>query len=88
MQVSPQHNPHQLQAFWGQELLLGILSSFFLFVFCFLFRAVSTAYGSSQARGPIGVAYAGLHHSHRTWVIRAASATYNTAHSNTGYLTY
>ena len=30
----------------------------------FLFRAASAAYGSSQARGQIGAAAAGLHHSH------------------------
>ena len=47
----------------------------FFFVFClfccccccflfFLFRAKPTAYGSSQARGQIGAAAAGLHHSH------------------------
>ena len=29
------------------------------------FRAAPTAYGGSQARGPIGAAAAGLHHSHR-----------------------
>ena len=34
-----------------------------LFAFC-LFRAVPTEYGGSQARGPIGVVAAGLHHSH------------------------
>ena len=33
------------------------------FVFC-LFRAAPTAYGSSQARGQIGVVVLGLHHSH------------------------
>ena len=32
--------------------------------FFFLFRAAPTAYGSSQARGPIGAAAAGLCHSH------------------------
>jgi len=33
--------------------------------FCFLlFRAAPMAYGSSQARGLIGAAAAGLHHSH------------------------
>ena len=36
-----------------------MLSEFF-----FLFRAAPTAYGSSQARGPIGDVAAGLHHSH------------------------
>ena len=35
---------------------------YFLFV-CF-FRAAPVAYGSSQARGQIGAATAGLHHSH------------------------
>ena len=38
---------------------------YFLFVCLFLlFRATPTAYGDSQARGPIGVTAAGLHHSH------------------------
>ena len=31
----------------------------------FLFKAEPTAYGSSQARRPIGAAAASLHHSHR-----------------------
>ena len=37
---------------------------FFLFLFLNLFRAIPAAYGSSQARGPIGVTAVGLHHSH------------------------
>ena len=32
---------------------------------CFVFKAASVAYGSFQAKGRIGVAAAGLHHSHR-----------------------
>jgi len=36
---------------------------FFLFLFL-LFRAIPEAYGSSQARGQIGAAAAGLNHSH------------------------
>ena len=32
--------------------------------FFFLFRPIPAAYGSSQARGQIGAASAGLHHSH------------------------
>ena len=42
------------------------LGCFSLFVFCFvsLFRATPAAYGSSQARGQIGAAADGLHHSH------------------------
>ena len=35
-----------------------------VFAFVFLFRAASTAYRSSQARGLIGAVAAGLHHSH------------------------
>ena len=34
------------------------------FLFWFFFRATPVAYGSSQARGGIGAAAAGLHHSH------------------------
>ena len=35
------------------------------FCFCFVFfRVVPVAHGGSQARGLIGVAVAGLHHSH------------------------
>ena len=33
----------------------------------FLFRAVPAAYGSSQTRGQIGAAVAGLHHCHSKW---------------------
>ena len=35
----------------------------YIYIF-WLFRATSVAYGSSQARGPVGAAAAGLHHSH------------------------
>ena len=34
------------------------------FFFCFLFRAAPAAYGGFQARGQMGAAAAGLHHSH------------------------
>ena len=48
--------------FEWKEILL-----FFLFVFCFcLFKAAATTYGSSQARDQIGVAVAGLCHSHNS----------------------
>ena len=36
----------------------------FSFLFYLLFRAAHSAYGGSQARGPIGATAAGLHHSH------------------------
>ena len=37
---------------------------FFFFNFLFLFRAEPAAHGRSHARGQIGAAAAGLHHSH------------------------
>ena len=36
----------------------------FFFLLFSLFRAAARAYGGSQARGQIGAAVAGLHHSH------------------------
>ena len=45
--------------------LISLSLSFFL-SFC-LFRAAPTVCGSSQARGPVGAAAAGLHHSHSNW---------------------
>ena len=36
----------------------------FIYLFIAFFRAAPEAYGSSQARGPIGVVAAGLHLSH------------------------
>ena len=36
----------------------------YLFIFCFFFRATPTAYGGSQARGPIGAVATNLRHSH------------------------
>ena len=42
------------------------------FTYFFLFRATPAAYGASQARGRIGAAAAGLHHSHS----RARSLTH------------
>ena len=40
-----------------------IIFLFFCFV-CGLFRAISSAYGSSQARGQLGAVAASLHDSH------------------------
>ena len=50
-----------------------------LFFFC-LFRAAPVAYGSFQTRGQIGAV--------EQREIQVASATYNTAHVNTGLLTH
>ena len=52
-----------------KKSLLHIVCLFlFYFIFYFLkfwlFKAAPMAYGSSQARGPIGASAAGLHHSH------------------------
>ena len=47
------------------ELGVFFLVCFLFFVLVFLsFQAAPTAYGSSQARGPIRTVAAGLHHSH------------------------
>ena len=43
--------------------MLVRINCFFVFLFFFLFRATPAAYGSSQARGRIGAAAAGLRHS-------------------------
>ena len=59
----------------------------FFFVFC-LFRTTSTAYQGFQARGLIRAIAASLRHSHSQCQIRAMSATYTTARSNTGSSTH
>ena len=61
---------------------------FFKYIFFLLFRAARAAYGSSQARGQIGAVAASLHHRSKQCLIRAAPATYTTAHGNTGCLTH
>ena len=62
---------------------------FFCVCVCLLFLwATPAAYGDSQARGLIGAVAAGLRQSHSKCRIRAASATYTTAHGNTGSLTH
>ena len=58
---------------------------FFFFFFFYFFSAASMACGSSQARGQIGAAAAGLHHSRRN--ARAVSVIHTTAHGNAGSLT-
>ena len=62
-------NPVLCQGCWNfvpAELVLFFFSSLFFFVFCFfcLFRAAPTAYGGSQARGPIRAVAASLCQSH------------------------
>ena len=47
---------------WTRSLVL-LTSIVYLFLCLCLFRATPTAYGGSQARGPIGAVAAGLHHS-------------------------
>ena len=56
-------------------------------VFC-LFRAIPTACGGSQARGPIRATAAGPIPQPQQHQIRAISATYTTAHGNAGSLTH
>ena len=54
---------------------------FFVYLFS-LFRTAPTAYGGSQARGQIGAAGAGLHHSNA-----GSKLCHSTAHGNAGSLT-
>ena len=56
--------------------------------FFFFFRATPMTYRSSQARGRIGAAVAGLHHSHSHTRPEPMSATYTTADGNAGSLTH
>ena len=58
----------------------------FILSFC-LFRATRTAYGGSQARGRISCSHQPTPQTQQHQ-IQAASATYNTAHGNTGSLTH
>ena len=71
----------------------GFENSYFPFIILFhfigLFRAVPTAYGGSQARGPIGAAATSLHHSYnnvgselRLRTTPQLIANYSTAHAN------
>ena len=53
-----------------------------------LFRAAPAAYGGSQARGPIEAVAASLQHSHSNTGSEPQTATYTTAHSNSGSLTH
>ena len=46
------------------EVFANAVGFFFCFICLFVFRAMPTAYGSSQARGRIRAVAAGLHHSH------------------------
>ena len=49
---------------WNITPIMFTKKNFFLsFIFC-LFRAAPATHGGSQARGQIGAAAAGLHHSH------------------------
>ena len=57
----------------------------YLFIVFYLLRAAPAAHGGSQARGQIGTVAAGLRQS-RSNQIWAVSATYTTAHHNTGSL--
>ena len=60
-----------------------------LFLFVLLSFAAPALYGSSQARGEIRAAAAGLHHSHSdTGSEPHLQPTYTTAHSNVGSLTH
>ena len=56
--------PSYLFQFWAVKTIIHIEYFLSFLLFFFFFRAVSLAYGSSQASGPIGVVVASLCHSH------------------------
>ena len=66
----------------NMQLLWTSVSAFFLLV------AIPAAYGSSQARGWIRAAAAGLHHSHSNAGPQAASVTYPAACSSARSFTH
>ena len=68
-------------------VVVVVVILFLFFVFC-LFRAAPVAYGGSQARGLIGAVAALPTPEPQQHGIRAASATYTTAHGNAGSLTH
>ena len=58
-------------------------------LFFFFFMASPVAYGSSQARGPIGATTASLRHNYSNTRSKPhLRPTYTTAHSYAGYLTH
>ena len=63
------------------------IHSFFLFFFLSFFTAATAAHGHSQARGQIGAAAAGLHHSHSSADPSHIGNLYH-AHSNARLLTH
>ena len=70
---------------WDEKEAFSFLYFHFLFLIFFgLFRATPAACASSQARGQIGVAVAGLQDRHSS----APSATYTVAHGNARSLTH
>ena len=66
----------------------GFFVLFCCFVLFLLFRATPAAYGSSQARGQIRGAAAGLHHSHSNTSSELHLQLNTTAQGNTGSLTH
>ena len=83
---APRTKCHRLGGLTEIYFLTFLEVHLFFFV-CWFFRAVPAAYGGSQAQGRIGAGAAGLYHSHgQQRQIRAASATYTTAHGNDGSL--
>ena len=67
------HLPH----FGTVNSILFYFLKFYLFIFVF-FRAVSEAYGSSQAKGQIRAAAASLHHSSwQRWLLNPLRETWD-----------
>ena len=71
----------------GSEVFCFVLFCLFVCLFVLLFRAAPVAYENSQARGPSRAVAASLGHSHSHKGSEPPSASYTTAHGNTGSLT-
>ena len=83
------HDGNSLHPSLEEKVDLQLLFSCFSFsFFSFLFRAAPGAYGSSQARGGMGAAAAGLHNSHSNGQIPAVPWTYVTVCGNARSLTH
>ena len=80
---------HHLAATIVRRTICFLFFGFFFRLFAISWAA-PMAYGGSQARGLIGAVATGLRQSHSNggWGIRAASATYTTAHGNVRSLTH
>ena len=73
---------------WTLRMCTYVHTRVIIYLFIYLFKAMHMAYGGSQARGLIGAAAAGLHHSHSNARSEPCLETYTTAHGSAGSPTH